>query len=95
MLFRAECGVEVCIISNNAQALDLSQMRSLGCHPEDKRFIVVKSAHHFRADFGPLADADLGGMVATVDGGGLGSVIVKTGKFEKIRRPVWPLDQDV
>lgn len=95
LLFRADCGVEICIISNNAQALDLSQMRSLGCHPEDKRFIVVKSAHHFRADFGPLADADHGGMVVTVDGGGLGSVILKTGKFERIRRPVWPLDQDV
>jgi len=95
MLFRAECGVEICVISNNAQALDCSQMRSLGCHPEDKRFLVVKSAHHFRADFGPIADADLGGAIVTVDGGGLGSVILKTGKFEKIRRPVWPLDLDV
>ena len=70
-------------------------MRSLGCHPEDKQFIVVKSAHHFRADFGPIAEAREGGMIVTVDGGGLGSVILKTGKFERIRRPVWPLDPDV
>ena len=95
LLFRVDCGVEVCIISNNAQALDTSQMRSLGCHPEGKRFIVVKSAHHFRADFGPIAEAKEKGMVVTVDGGGLGSVILKTGKFERIRRPVWPLDLDV
>lgn len=95
MLFRAECGVEVCVITNNAQALDTSQMRSLGCHPEDKHFLVVKSAHHFRADFGPIAESNEGGMIVTVDGGGLGSVILKTGKFDKIRRPVWPLDPDV
>jgi microcystin degradation protein MlrC len=94
LLFRAECGVELCVITNNAQALDTSQMRSLGCHPEDKRFIVVKSAHHFRADYGPIAENADKGVIATVDGGGLGSVILKTGKFEKIRRPVWPLDPD-
>jgi len=85
-------GVEICIISNNAQALDQAQLLSLGCDPTQKRAIFLKSAHHFRAHFGPLSD-----RIETVDGGGLGSVIVKGGGagFSHVRRPVWPLDKDV
>jgi len=31
--------------------------------------------------------------VITVDGGGLGTVILRQAVFKNVRRPVWPLDQ--
>lgn len=90
MLFRASCGVDICVISNNAQALDTSQVTSLGVDLAHKRVVVVKSAHHFRAHFGPYAQ-----HIATVDGGGLGSVILASGTYVNARRPIWPLDKDM
>jgi microcystin degradation protein MlrC len=80
-------GVEIALISNNGQAVDTAQLTSLGVEPARKSVVVVKSAHHFRAAFQPLA-----GEVITVDGGGLGSVILKQGGFKRVRRPIWPLD---
>ena len=80
-------GVEIALISNNAQATDLGQLTSLGVDPARKATVVVKSAHHFRAAFQPIARE-----VITCDGGGLGSVILKQGGFVKVRRPIWPLD---
>ena len=49
--------------------------------------VAVKSNQHFRAAFEPLARA-----VITVDGGGLGSVILRNAAFKNVRRPIWPLD---
>ena len=80
-------GVEIALISNNAQATDLGQLTSLGVDPTRKATVVVKSAHHFRAAFQPIARE-----VITCDGGGLGSVILKQGGFVNVRRPIWPLD---
>lgn len=81
-------GLDIAVISNNSQATDTAQMTSLGIDPTHKSVLVVKSNHHFRAAFQPLARE-----VITVDGGGLGSVILKQGGFKNTRRPIWPLDE--
>jgi len=86
MLFRVG-QVDIIVISNNAQALDLSQVTSLGVDPVHKTTIALKSNHHFRADFGPISRE-----IITVDGGGLGSVILGA-NYKNIRRPIWPLDE--
>ena len=87
MLFRVK-NVDVILISNNAQALDLSQVTSLGVDPIYKTTIALKSNHHFRAHFGPISRE-----IVTVDGGGLGSVILGNPQLYKhVRRPIWPLD---
>jgi len=94
MLFRVGQGVDICVISNNGQALDLAQVTSLGSDPTHKSTIALKSNHHFRAAFGPISRE-----IITVDGGGLGSVIgswaqnVPTGTYKNVRRPIWPIDQ--
>jgi microcystin degradation protein MlrC len=80
-------GIEIAVITNNGQATDTAQLTSLGCDPWRKATVAVKSNHHFRAAFQPLARE-----VITVDGGGLGSVILNSGKYERVRRPIWPLD---
>jgi microcystin degradation protein MlrC len=81
-------GIEIAVISNNGQAVDTAQLTSLGCDPTRKNTVTVKSNHHFRAAFEPLARE-----VITVDGGGLGSMILRTMPYQKVRRPIWPLDK--
>jgi microcystin degradation protein MlrC len=80
-------GIEIAVITNNGQATDTAQLASLGCDPTRKDTVAVKSNHHFRAAFEPLSRE-----VITVDGGGLGSMILRTMAYKKVRRPVWPLD---
>lgn len=80
-------GIEIAIISNNGQALDVAQVTALGCDITAKSAVCVKSNHHFRASFEPIAS-----HVITLDGGGLGSMILKGGTYVNIRRPIWPLD---
>ena len=81
-------GIDIILISNNGQAVDTAQMTSLGCDPTRKNTVAVKSLHHFRAAYEPLARE-----VITVDGEALGSVILKTMPFKNTRRPIWPLDK--
>jgi microcystin degradation protein MlrC len=81
-------GIEIALITNNGQAVDTAQLTSLGCDPTRKNTVAVKSNHHFRAAFEPLARE-----VITVDGNGLGSMILKTMPYRNTRRPIWPLDQ--
>jgi microcystin degradation protein MlrC len=54
------------------------------------RTIILKSKHHFRAHFETISR-----RIVTVDGGGLGSVILKGGGdlYQFVRRPIWPLDE--
>jgi microcystin degradation protein MlrC len=79
--------VDIAVISNNAQLLDISQVISLGVQPEYKQTVVVKSKHHFRASLAKMAS-----NIVCVDGGGLGTVILKGGNYQHVRRPIWPLD---
>jgi microcystin degradation protein MlrC len=81
-------GIEIALISRNGQANDLAQLTSLGIDVPRKSTIVVKSEQHFRAAFTPVAR-----RIISVDGGGLGSVILRAGRFIRVRRPIWPLDE--
>jgi microcystin degradation protein MlrC len=80
-------GIDIILISNNGQAVDTAQLTSLGVDPTRKDTVAVKSNHHFRAAFEPLARE-----VITVDGGALGAVILRKAGFKRVRRPIWPLD---
>lgn len=86
MLFRV-AGVDIAVVSNNGQLLDVSQLISLGVDCRYKSVIAVKSNHHFRAALTSVARE-----IITVDGGGLGSKILKGGVYCNVRRPIWPID---
>jgi microcystin degradation protein MlrC len=86
MLFRVK-DIDIMVISNPGQPLDVAQLTALGCDFKSKTTVCLKSNHHFRASFGPLARD-----IVTVDGGGLGHVILAGGAYKNVRRPIWPLD---
>ncbi len=86
MVFRVG-GIDIIVITNNGQAVDLGQFTSLGLDPTRYTTVCVKSMQHFRAAFEPIARE-----VILVDTGALCSEIYTPELFDKVRRPVWPLD---
>lgn len=89
-LIRTSNNIDIVLITNNGQLLDIAQITSMGCDPVHKKVICVKSKHHFRAALGPIA-----GEIITVDGGGLGSVILACGEYKRVRRPIYPIDKEL
>jgi microcystin degradation protein MlrC len=82
-------GVEVVVSSIRRQCFDTELLRIAGINPATRRLIVLKSAVHFRADFGPLAstifDADTPGVHRP-----------DFGAFQYLNlRPAYPLDKTV
>jgi microcystin degradation protein MlrC len=86
MVFRVG-GIDIIAISNNGQAVDLAQFTSLGIDPTRYTTVCVKSMQHFRAAFEPIARE-----IILVDTGALCSETYTPELFDKVRRPVWPLD---
>ena len=83
-----EKGIDIVITSRRFQAYDLQFFKHAGIDPVKKRIVAVKSAHHFRAAFGPIASD----IVVVDEGGGITSRNFEKLPFKKVRRPVWPLD---
>jgi microcystin degradation protein MlrC len=81
-------GIDIIVITNNGQAVDLAQFTSLGIDPTRYSTVCVKSMQHFRAAFEPIARE-----VILVDTGALCSEVYTAELFDKVRRPVWPLDE--
>ena len=86
MVFRVG-GIDIIVITNNGQAIDLAQFTSLGIDPTRYTTVAVKSMQHFRAAFEPIARE-----IILVDTGALCQVDYKPELFNKVRRPIWPLD---
>ena len=86
MVFRVG-GIDIICITNNGQAVDLGQFTSLGIAPTRYTTVCVKSMQHFRAAFEPIARE-----MILVDTGALCSEVYTPELFDKVRRPVWPLD---
>ena len=81
-------GVEIVITSRRYQVYDQNFFKHAGMDPANKKIVAVKSAHHFRAAFGPIARD----IVVVDEGGGITSRNFKMLPYKKVRRPVWPLD---
>ena len=82
-------GVEVVVSSIRRQCLDTEMLRVAGINPASPRLIVLKSAVHFRADFGPLAST-----IFDADTPGVHRPDFAAFEYKKLR-PVYPLDQSV
>ena len=79
--------VEIVLISRHNEPSDLGLFKVVAIDPSKKRYVVIKSRVHWRADLGPLAKhvVECNGMgVCTSDYGIL--------NFENVRRPIYPLD---
>lgn len=82
-------GIKVIVTEQRVQALDLSLFRSVGIEPTTARAIVVKSSVHFRAAFEPIA-----AKIIDVDTPGISSPHLERFAFQRVHRPIWPLDAD-
>jgi len=81
-------GIDIVLITNSGQTNDLGQFTSLGIDPTRYRTVAVKSMHHFRAAFGPIAR-----RIVEVDTGALCAETYSEAQFRKVRRPIYPLDR--
>jgi microcystin degradation protein MlrC len=80
--------VEIVVCSRQVEPNDKNCLLSLGIDPRTKKFLMLKSRVHWRAGFGDIAKDVIecaGTGVCTSDYGQL--------KFEKVRRPIYPLDR--
>ena len=79
--------VEIALISKHVEPSDLNCLYSLGIDPMQKRYVMLKSRVHWRAGLGAVARA-------VIDCAGVGVCTSDYGEltFEKVRRPIYPLD---
>lgn len=73
-------GIDVIVTENRVQPWDAEVFRHVGIIPERLDIIAVKSAVHYRTDFGPMASE-----IVSIDES-------PSRTFERISRPKYPLD---
>lgn len=80
-------GLDIVVVSEHQEPFDLNCLSSLGIDPAQKRYIALKSRVHWRAGFGDLARE-----VIECDGLGVTTSDYGALRFERVRRPIYPLD---
>lgn len=80
-------GVEIVVISKHHEPWDLGIFTHNGVDPRTRRYLLLKSRIHYRAGFAPLAKATI-----RCDGVGVTTSDNALLNFEKLRRPIFPLD---
>lgn len=80
-------GVEIVVMSLYQEPADLECFYSVGVDPTRKRFVIIKSRVHWRAGLGDLARE-----VVECAGVGVTTSDYSLLRFEKVRRPIFPLD---
>lgn len=81
-------GVQAIVTSTRVQNEDLEFLAMAGVDPTTARVLVVKSNAHFRAAFGPLSS-----RIVDVDTPGLSTPHLARLPFQRIERPIFPLDE--
>ena len=80
-------GVEIILTERRIQPYDAEVLRSVGIEPRTRKLIALKSAVHFRADYTPIAH-----QILDVDTPGVHSPNLFNYDYQKLRRPIYPLD---
>jgi len=82
--------IEIVLFSRHVEPFDVNTLLSLGIDPMQKRYVMLKSRIHWRAGMSHLAKA-------VVECAGVGVCTSDYGqhKFERLRRPIYPLDPQV
>jgi microcystin degradation protein MlrC len=81
-------GIELQLTELRGHPHDLNFFRAFGIEPTQRRILVLKSAAHFRAAFEPIAT-----KVIEVDAPGISSPRLETFDYVRLRRPIYPLDE--
>ncbi|HSD52758.1 MAG TPA: M81 family metallopeptidase [Burkholderiales bacterium] len=78
---------EIVVTERHHEPFDLVILRHFGIEPTAKRFIMLKSRVHYRAGFKPIAAA-----IVECQGEGVTNADLSVFRYEKLRRPIYPLD---
>jgi microcystin degradation protein MlrC len=81
--------LEFVVSEKNHEPFDLGIFRSLGIEPTAKRYLLLKSRIHYRAGFLPIAKT-----IVECNGVGVTGSDYTQFKFIKLRRPIFPLEQN-
>ncbi len=82
-------GVDVLVASERTQVLDDEVFLLNGIDVRRYKLVALKSSAHFRAGFTHLARA-----IIPADAPGATTLRVEVFPFQRIQRPIWPLDED-
>jgi microcystin degradation protein MlrC len=82
--------VEIVLFSRHVEPFDVNTLLSLGIDPMQKRYVMLKSRIHWRAGMSHLASA-----VVECAGVGVCTSDYSQHHFERLRRPIYPLDPQV
>jgi microcystin degradation protein MlrC len=85
---RTAQGVGAVLVSRRGQAMGIDLFSNMGIDPARERVLVVKSNQHFFAAFAPISRA-----VLFATGGGLLATDHRRYPWRKVKRPIWPLDE--
>jgi microcystin degradation protein MlrC len=83
-------GVEVIITERRLQPYDVAFPRSLGIEPTQRNLIAIKSTAHFRGTYQEIAET-----IFDADTPGVHRPDFAQFSFDRIRRPVYPLDSAI
>ena len=82
--------VKIVVISRNVEPWDPGCFRSVGIEPTAMRYLIMKSRIHYRAGFHDISTRDI-----PCNGVGVTSSDNSLFTFENVRRPIYPLDENV
>lgn len=81
--------IQIVVIERGHEPFDLGIFRSVGIEPTMKRYLLLKSRLHYRAGFLPIAK-----HIVECNGVGVTGSDYSQFRFQKVRRPIYPLDVD-
>ena len=79
--------VDIVVVSRHVEPTDPECFRSLGIEPTERRFLMLKSRIHYRVGF-----RDLAKNIVECAGIGVCTSDYNQINFNKVRRPIFPLD---
>ncbi|MGZ0217886.1 MAG: MlrC C-terminal domain-containing protein, partial [Acidimicrobiales bacterium] len=82
-------GVDILVSSLPLEPFDLGFYTHIGIDPATRKYLLIKSRQHFRAVFEPIASE-----IIPVAGPGVCSEDYSIRTFDRIRRPMYPMDLD-
>jgi microcystin degradation protein MlrC len=82
--------VDIIVCSVNSQTFDEQIFLLHGIDVEKSSIVGLKSSHHFRAAFMPIAKE-----IITIDSPGLSSAKLSTFNYKNISRPIYPFDSSL
>jgi microcystin degradation protein MlrC len=83
-------GIDIVLIELRTQALGLELFTALGLDPGSYEALVLKSAQHFAGAYGPLAS-----LILRAETGGACPTQPAMHSYTRLKRPLWPLDEEV